>query len=41
MDPPPGTEFVFDLVVYMPVARVIMREDSRLEAMRFALVPKQ
>lgn len=41
MDPPPGTEFVFETVIYMPVARATMKEDPRLESMRFALVPKQ
>jgi len=41
MDPPPGTEFVFDLIVYLPVAKAIMQYDDRLEKLRYELVPKQ
>jgi len=41
MDPPPGTEFVFDLIVYLPVAKAIMAHDERLERLRYELVPKQ
>jgi len=38
--PPNDTEFGFDLSVYFPIAKEIMKEDPKLADMRFQLVPK-
>eukprot|EP00112_Aurelia_sp_Birch-Aquarium-sp1_P014854 Seg3236.1 transcript_id=Seg3236.1/GoldUCD/mRNA.D3Y31 product="Synapse-associated protein 1" protein_id=Seg3236.1/GoldUCD/D3Y31 len=40
-DPPSGVDFHFDLDAVMPVALTILREDKKLQDMRFKLVPKK
>jgi len=41
VDPPPGTDFVFDFETFFPIAKATMEVDPRLEEKRFQLVPKQ
>lgn len=38
--PPAGNDFKFDYSVCYPIAESIMREDTRLEQLRYELVPK-
>lgn len=39
--PPPGIQFHFDFAKSYPVALSLLKEDSRLQALRFELVPKK
>lgn len=39
-DPPSGVEFLFDMDTHMPVALAMLDHDTRLNDMRFRLVPK-
>eukprot|EP00116_Pleurobrachia_bachei_P002402 sb/3462664/ len=40
-DPPAGVEFLFDMDTHMPVALAMLDHDTRLNDMRFRLVPKK
>ena len=40
-NPPPGVQFNFDFARSHPVAMATLREDSRLQKLRFELVPKK
>ena len=40
-EPPPGVQFQFDFAKSFPVAMAILKEDPRLQKLRFELVPKK
>lgn len=40
-NPPPGVQFNFDFAKSYPVAMAMLKEDSRLQKLRFDLVPKK
>ena len=40
-NPPPGVQFHFDFAMSHPVAMATLQEDSRLQKLRFELVPKK
>ena len=40
-NPPPGVQFNFDFAKSYPVAMAMLKEDSRLQKLRFELVPKK
>jgi len=40
-NPPPGVQFNFDFARSHPIAMATLREDSRLQKLRFELVPKK
>ena len=40
-NPPPGVQFLFDFAKSYPVAMATLKEDSRLQKLRFDLVPKK
>ena len=40
-NPPPGVQFHFDFAKSYPVAMAMLKEDSRLQKLRFDLVPKK
>lgn len=40
-NPPPGVQFLFDFAKSYPVAMATLKEDPRLQKLRFELVPKK
>ena len=40
-EPPHGVDFTFDYEKVSPVAMVMLKEDPRLQKLRFELVPKK
>ena len=40
-NPPPGIQFHFDFAKSFPVALALLKEDPRLQKLRFELVPKK
>ena len=40
-EPPPEVEFPFEYSRISPVAMVMLKEDPRLQKLRFELVPKK
>ncbi|KAJ3334116.1 Synapse-associated protein 1 [Blyttiomyces sp. JEL0837] len=41
VDPPAGTDYVFDMKDHLPTAMALLKIDPALDRMRFELVPKQ
>lgn len=40
-NPPPGVQFLFDFAKSYPIAMATLKEDPRLQKLRFELVPKK
>lgn len=40
-EPPPGVQFQFEFTKSFPIAMAILKEDPRLQKLRFELVPKK
>ncbi|KAF9980175.1 Synapse-associated protein 1 [Modicella reniformis] len=41
LPPPPGTDFVFDMIAYSSTATATLTQDPNLDKMRFYLVPRE